>query len=516
MHKIAKPFLAVALALVLTVPAHAGHYVMTSQSGGNCTYFGANFAYSNPPSGFTTGGWGYGSFGYSGHGAVGLTCQGTITTNYSWVPDYASDIAPQCVVVVETCQAQWGGVMATSTHIAPTGSCDNGLGQTEVDSQIIGTVTSSYSGVSTSTRYKIISGGNSLSIPCTPKVSVTAYGGRVSGSVQYVVNVAPVVINLAGSTFDSLGNPAAMIGQGITASLYAGGSVTLSNFQWTVPGDVFWDIQNSTNGADPELGFGGPEFLDPRTWQQAAPHWYWYSNNQNWGSDTPFTVSVTATATSPTGVQLGTVTAQKMIDLWAPQGTLRSSSPQNSSYESDGGGITSSPGISSESHGQINGMEFTVAAPTPAGFFATPPTKLYDWGSLSDIQLVDREWEWTGSGLSNIENTDGEYWLDNVCPFGSNGLAAPGAYLSFTDVPSIGFGIWTSINGFDQFKTYILYTPPSGDATAVPVFLVNWSWVAGATYDGSKWQPAIPGRTAITNAQPSSELPAWNETYINN
>lgn len=202
---------------LLPPQAYAGHYTV-SYSGG--TVNGQPYTGNGP---------------YGGSmGSSQVTCSGTITATFTWVPDYPGDpsVAPPAVVIKETCLAQWyadGG----GANVQYSGSADDGFGDPAQ-------ATTRPGQISQGVRYEIRQSDTpgaplkSFSVQCSPKVSASATpNGVVVGVVQFTASPSPLMVVLGGSGIKLNTRPEYLIGQQVNCSLTYPSDLTASNYHWT-------------------------------------------------------------------------------------------------------------------------------------------------------------------------------------------------------------------------------------------------------------------------------------------
>ena len=226
---------------------------------------------------------GYGANGvtgwHPGGAANDATCSGQITTKFTWTPAYPGE-PPAFAIVTQTCTASYNSALG--------GNGDDGLGDASSHPDA--------GDILSRTLYTLQSadGSGILSVTCSPSASVsgpTNLAGSATGyaSVYYSVSVTPVLLTLSGTTKDASGKDNILIGQGCSGSLSAG-PATLSNFQWTVPGDTFASFEVASTASS---HYGRVHPVDASEYQKPNPHWFWKKGG-DFGS--PQTVSCTAHA----------------------------------------------------------------------------------------------------------------------------------------------------------------------------------------------------------------------------
>lgn len=196
-----------------------------------------------------------------------ITCEGTITSVWDWNPDLIEfpansgelipdplDTPPEWVVVAEYCIAKY-----SAYHFIPgsmSGTCDNGLGFSmtrtydelymyppDGDPYLIGWVEW---GKSKGTRYKKVAGQETITLTCTPGVSVQVNNGMCFAEVRYGVSIMVPRVELLGTT--RFLNPHAvkfLTGQRIRATigmpnplgLHATLTVDPESYRWSLSND---------------------------------------------------------------------------------------------------------------------------------------------------------------------------------------------------------------------------------------------------------------------------------------
>ncbi len=300
---------------------------------------------------------------------------GPITVQFTWVPDYPGDEPPLSVILTKEVSAQWRG----QGQAPGTGSCANGLGDQPTGGTRPPNPTWYGAQTSSGTHYKAEPGGNVITVTLSPTAHIEGTGivgatsqedktGGGSCTVKVRVSISPVELTLAGSTRKDSGEYAGdniLIGQGVTGILSAG--ATLTNHQWTIPGETFasFDI-----GPDQEWGHMVELSSDESS--KPFPHWFWREAADS------LTVQCSATATI-NGIVIGQVAAKRKIMVWKPFHTLYDVVANLSSYNPDPLTATS---VKAGDPGSP-GVEATAAVGTPHLFYALTP------GQFFFVQLVN-------------------------------------------------------------------------------------------------------------------------------
>ena len=230
------------------------------------------------------------------------TLTNTVTATLTW---HGDDPAP-AVIVEEDAEASW------FVDGAGTGTCSCGLpNPTHIEYP--------QDAYDFATQYTIYPapavGTTTITLPpvMTSGSTMLAYDWEETDNfvdLSYSVTPNPVILTLAGTTKDSSHQDNSLIGQGCTGTLSAS-PATLSDFQWTIPGDTFKSFVIGTNGSKP---YGRVNYLSSADMTNSNPHWFW-KKGDDFG--TQQTVSCTAQA-SVNGVSIGTVTGQKTVSVWRP------------------------------------------------------------------------------------------------------------------------------------------------------------------------------------------------------
>ena len=484
--------------MLLAAPeARAGTYVwQTTDADGNVTqsptFSGGTFTCSflsqpygrrgNPPT----------SYGNDDHDGGQANCSGTITTIYTWQPaagqTAATDPPPADVVVQETCYVDVNGSNGSSVPV--TGICDTGLGVTAplVNSNDISNARCN------ATRYKIMTGGQTVTLTCSPQAQCS--GIYATTDVSYSPVIFPVTVDLNGALADSSHQLNILVGQQCEGIMNAG-PVTLSNFQWTVPGVTFDHFYISSDQSQ-----GYPVFIDPSVWTTENPFWHWSSSGN-------YAVSVTAQA-SINGQSIGQVTAQKSITVVTPPQVV-ASTPGASSFEISNGVVTA---IQAGASG-ASGMQIDATVTTPNPFAQIDQSS----GSYYYVQLI-RELRDVNSGGFVIPFMTNGFVLDNQDPYnGSQSAYSPDTVklipFEFSDSPDQSIQYANGVNIADEFKAYIMYLPPSNgfDEQPVPIHLTQWDWTADAAMNNGTWAPDPPGSCTVVSDSASTEFPTWSASF---
>jgi len=495
-------------------PKPGGHYSPPKYTGGT---------YTSPTS---SGAWTPTGRGYSSSFWGATSVSGSITAYFQWNPDPGcTGIPPPKQVIVEQMADVWWVDPYNDGPNAGTADCG-----------MMGAFNSTYpvgvewGGSSLGTKDFILDTDSSGDVTI-PEISVsgTAKDGGGPGEFlgvwgSYMVSIFPVTINPLGATVDSKGMPAAMIGQGIKASLTTiPAPVTISAppppqiFPYDVTySDYVWHIDGNKKASfdlAADQSTGTYYDVDPSALWSADPFWFWYDNGKKWGKSTPANITVFATA-NVAGVSIGRVKAKTTIDVWAPSAQVGSIAPTStiqlpSSY---------SPSANSPTDIYSGTFDVDVQTGTPVGYYpvGNVPTKFYDagWGTIFPLQLCNL----SRTGIINT-TTHGQFWLDNQFQYLTPQNADPAGVILSYDTPSTGLSWQSSKTVQDQFKTYFMYDPPVASYYPVPIYEVSWKWdVTDAHSTASGWLPSIPGWTSLATTHPPGypwDIPTWANIFAN-
>jgi hypothetical protein len=121
-------------------------------------------------------------------------------------------------------------------------------------------------------------------------------------------------------------------------------------------------------------------------------------------------------------------------------------------------------------------------------FVTTPAAYLSlgtgSWGFVQEWTL-NRTTTWKGDAYHDLNN--GLTGLDNgYFPYQPPGIAgwraADGTQTLGADSPGNGYDQFTTATaGNDSFDTYMIYLPPGGGSTYVPIYTWHWTWVGSAS-----------------------------------
>jgi len=509
-RRLCAPSFLMASLLLAASDAHAGSYVwQTEDANGNVTaqspvYSGGVFS-TVPAAGAAytyTEHYGLHTTSYGngeGHGLhyATSTCSGDITVTYTWQHDPhfsdATDPPPASVVVEETSSAKGGG--GSPDGGTPSGSCDNGLG---VSSPMMTPYNGGfpYGADCTSMRYKVMTGGPTVTLTCTPKIQVTAEYAEIH--VLYTPAIFPVFVNLNGTVKDSSGSDNILIGQGCTPSISAG-PCTLSNFNWSPGGDVFDQFQMA-----PDQSWGHASFPSTDVYVTPTPTWRYLKDT---GSGT-LPVLCTATA-SINGQSIGTVTASRDLTVFAPYYYFNHNAGPTGIYGSD---------VSTGTQSLVPpGMSFVAAVGTPA-LFSNAGTG--QWLFVQIINTNHRQWY----PLSFLPTTSGSggVALDNEWPYKSIWPADSTADISTPqkaeDSPDLLLN--SNFNEFaiaDTYQMYLMYVPPGNNSQYVPLHKLTWEWNASQVTENSNgsWPSGAAGNVTVDSDVRCYDHPFWQDKYVN-
>ncbi len=286
-------------------------------------------------------------------------------------------------------------------------------------------------------------------------------------------------MNLAGPTPDpSTKYDHILVGQKCTGILNGVPSTlaSITKYNWSVDGQIFqrWNVAPDQSSANPIYGIGAAD--------QVSPSWYW--------SDKQLvqTVFCRATVTPPTGQGSPFIIYEKR-DVTLDVPTFMCSEPTgavqvNANYPPID---NSSPGVyclwagPGPNRTPPNGIQFN----DEVGLTSSQATLYGGTGTWSHLQLITPSRFRTPVGGSPVPAaSNGIQGLDGGFPYGGKFSAdgkvppvpdddGPGTPLQDPS-PSAGYQDY-KIAG-EGYTTYIMYTPPGANSTAVPIAFYNWSW----------------------------------------
>jgi hypothetical protein len=477
-------------------------------------------------------------------GSSQVTCSGTITATFTWVPDYPGDpsVAPPAVVIKETCLAQWyangGGV-----NVQYSGSADDGFGDPAQ-------ATTRPGQISQGVRYEIRQSDTlgaplkSFSVQCSPKVSASATpNGVVVGVVQFTASPSPLMVVLGGSGINLNTQPEYLIGQQVNCSLTYPSDLTASNYQWNPPAacQPFKDWLVTDFFGTPTPNVHQPQTIQLRLLADADLTQSSLSFYTKVPSNTPVTVPCTLNLIVPQGTHWDDGTRTKLVTLTSLQmqvlppnyGSPLSSQASNNSYPvltltPIPYPITPSPythytAFVGENDQGVMGaaMQYAFSVSTPTAFFLN--------GDIGDIQLfafltpsIEAYIGSTPYAMDNSMGIDQAWWLPllqlDPAPAQPDGRQYIAKEISEVQPNTQGLSrIWASLH----FHVWLMYKAP-GNASYVPLADANWSWQGDEIWtENATWQFNPQANIGVSVGQgPISTFtypafPQWRNPYFN-
>jgi hypothetical protein len=439
LHTIVKVASVVIACSIGATLSFAGHYVAGTSSG---------LSASASPGSVTGPTYSNGSATVSfGGGAGGGSISGIITTTFSWVPAYTGEPAPESVIIIESCTIGatvnvFNGSSGTGSASANNGLnpvfCENKSGSKPIVAGVPGgsvPIGTNYYANSSGTAARIVAGGNTISVTCSPSASCSG-NGPFSGSANYSAIAYPIQISMSGHIIHE-NRPQTIVGKRITVQLSTGGDVIIkpTTLSWSVSGDVFdhfYVSQDQSSGYKVELnipqGTLSPKFayFDAGTSEIAASAEIAYRN-----------------------ISIGTANAKCQLMIIKPSSSLI--------FQSDCDPFTDQSGIYSSADPYV-GISWYYWVIVPSRFLVGS-----DVGSHSVVQLVSvNRVQGTDIPESPIVSVVTNRSLDNVFPYdGWSPATVQGMGLSTyedNDTPSAGFTSHTkNIEIQDQFFDTLLF-----------------------------------------------------------
>ena len=516
----------IALAFIMlwaSAPVRAGSYSV-SYSGG--TYYGhggssgalGNYPYSMGTS--TINNVTYSGWGGNGGGATGTgSCSGSITATFTWVPasgqTLQSDPPPAQVLVTESSMASANALQYPATPSAKA-SINNGLGQSisPISPTVIyggPTPIGSFArGVCHSAKYSAQSGGQTITVNCSPSASASG-ASSASTSVRYSASVTPITISLMGTTIVN-GAHKALTGQQVTASLNVPSPYTVqaNSRTWSVSGDIF-KFYDPMRSSDQLVHHAGSDYF--------APSFSFYDKT---GESVNLTCTVNVVAPDNTTIAV-TATAPQLefkkptVTNWTiVNGFVRHFLGDATTGSVDWWGLFGT--TSGASKGMIwKDVTIDVPAPFPVsggqGCFAqvvTPYAYKY-MASERDIPVP----------LTSSPNQKG---LDYTFPYANSwALPEPGGEDDDPHVDPDQSGNTVKYTVESEFKTWVMYKPPpvnSQNSVWVPLQSYNWTWSmkldrtsTGWSLDTSKSYPSSAAAAPQYQGTNDTTPPIWSVVH---
>jgi hypothetical protein len=436
----------------------------------------------------------------------------TFTVSGTYYP-LAGQKMPSNLLVEQNASAQ-APLNQTGSYSA-SGFAADGVGDSSINQSSSTPYTTYFNAGSQGSHLVAAPGGSfSNSVTATMSLSGTAPGWTGAADYGYYVQGADPELEISGPITDSSGGQDILIGQQCSATIAdIPTNWTATAYNWSVSSDTVSSFYVSpAQFPAPAQQVGYPVPVSNSTWVSQAPNWYWSDNEGSWGSATAETVSVSALLTDNTGNSFPYVGTES-VNVWAPTANFTPVASAGGGYETDSTYTTNFlgllDGISSYGPNHDYGMQFLVFTSTPDLFLSEGP------GATICAQLTNY---YVGSNLY-ATTTQGQWMLDNVYPDGETGSAgAPPkrTALDFVDSP-IGGGLSAAVGYVDAnsyFQTYVLYAPPGTNSLPVPLYLVNWDWIASVSQVIPYW-PDVTGGTAITGNSYTTRFPIWNNIFLN-
>jgi hypothetical protein len=499
-----------------TSPVSAQSYSSPAYSGGT--------HYAPGPNGFGNlgdgpvqgGGWGGGSGGTNS-----ATCSGAIQTIFTWsAPD--GTLPPKSVIITETSSATASGASYPASTVG--GSCDDGIGQSSgslTQTPIMsGTTQIGTSGAKTcqGTRYSVMSGGQTVTLNCTPTASASATTTATS-SVAYSASISPIALSIQLGGDTSVGGAEeALTGQQITATII--GSVPANckvlSHTWGVTGGS--PIQNYDPTAPNTTNT--TQIVPISATDEAAPTFQFYDPEA--GTDS---VTCTVTIQFPDNTTGTLSLTPKPIVFMKPTATWKAYEgyPQGFTYQGLQQGEVAIGMFEAPGSGYLAGMAWP-----PSGVSITVPSGFSGTGSACVAQLYKPNRTYT-EGKSQIAQPgwiNGTQGLDGQFPYQNVSWNVPGGspVANFGDSPYTGVPsgsnvdpntgqVISSFMDNDSVSSWLMYKPP-GTSIWVPLSEYDWSWAETVDGTGTGWEitsstPAQNSSTATLSAGATSNYPSW-------
>ena len=268
-----------------------------------------------------------------------------------------------------------------------------------------------------------------------------------------------------------------------------GGGKTISNIQWSIPGEAVKDyIQTIDRAFKTDLSSGDLESENVGLyWIGGGNKTVQLSASVDGVSQSPFAAKFNVLA--PTDIKMSSETGKLETFMSAFHGELWL-------------------GYGDVSAGAKHGIDFKCAATGPAG----------GDGQIAGIQLTNPDRSVTpNNGADGKFSSDGAFQLDTSVPYDTAKPIRAGTEAQWNSSDSPGGSLQPKIKRRsmnDKFRMYFMYRPGGADSIWVTLARLDWD-VAGATTrtgdpSANNWsQPtdvsAAPNPTGVA----STELPVW-------
>ena len=214
-----------------------------------------------------------GGSGIGGQYAADAMAIGSVTPTLTWVPAAGQTLQTDPPYILESAHASWS---TTYEPLPWTGAdASDGLGDPAVAVDLI------YGAGQTSSGTHLVQKDGSLGTikldpvwmdADTPTYTSSSIWGYAVVGCSLSVQVFNATLTLPGTTKDSNNQDNILISQGCVGYFIGDEpGLTLSNFQWTVPGQTFAGfevVETSTSH------YGRVHPVDPSEYQKPSPHWY--------------------------------------------------------------------------------------------------------------------------------------------------------------------------------------------------------------------------------------------------
>ncbi len=339
---------------------------------------------------------------------------------------------------------------------------------------------------SSGTHYKVMGGGASFTLSCTPSASIGVTNGNCGAGVTYSGTATPVTIQLTGVTTDHK----LLTGQQCTATLSGTNGYKVTSYTWSVGGKAFKNYDttapNSTN-ATQLVPLGNADLNGPATGSTSVAPLNFYDGTQE-----SLNVSCTASLTAPDGTSLSVSAQAPQITVLKPTVTWPISTgivQYNSAQQAFGLYTVSWNGV-------------TVNVPAP-----------FSGGQCTFTQIVTPNvstYNASGTATPYVPN-NGVAGLDGGFIYGNTW--SPPAAGSDVDRPAVGInGLpsgTTKVTASEAFTTWVMYKPDGG--VWVPLSNYNWNWSETFQFANASWSltQASPTTPPTYASSPTDTPPTW-------
>ena len=401
------------------------------------------------------------------------------------------------MVVFESCevwlsaQAYPGSTSASASNGLDARFCTNTSTQNVPIEYYPGYVIGSGSGAySSGSAARVMTGGASIKVECSPTGSCSTNNGPFSVSATYSVQVYPVQLSLT-NTKKVYEQHFSIVGKTITAVVVVPSPVSFKQgtFSYCVGGYKFKDFEVPASQQ-----YGKMNYLNASDYKQMGCTWTWSDAG---GQNVTGTVEI-----QYAGIDLGEIKATRFVEVLTPGYKL---SPTYGDA-----GFTDSTRCDSG----------TQAEPAiSAKYQAYVPALFKEGVARGDVAITQlcslnrHHWALPPIGESQISCTNS---LDHQYPYNSWANAADvGSTLDheMNDYPGTEFGAMEyKFTASDSFKAYLMFIPAGSGVQPVTLARATWTWQASSENVNGSWVEYL-NSVSGTASEKWTNNPEWTSKY---